>query len=238
MVVAKVKEPSGRSSIQPLQLTQSDSWELLLAPDQEGTYVIDLRVSAVDTNNQSFEHNPESLRFSYPDGADPFVAPEAAAVEPQVVVPEPEPDSADVVAVVPEAVPVAAAEDAPKVESPNWLLYGALGFGNLLILALAYFAYRTLMGGKKVAPEDLEIEEELDTPATNVDASPPLEDLGGDDESMADDLMAPLDDDSDQGMAAIDIESDSAADELADADDTPEFSLDDLAPSKDDDETK
>ncbi|BFM10933.1 hypothetical protein R50072_10860 [Simiduia litorea] len=242
VVVAKVKEPSGRSSIQPLQLTQSDSWELLLAPDQDGTYVIDLRVSAVDTNNQSFDHNPESLRFSYPDGADPFVASEAAAVTPQVIAPEPAPDSADLVAVVPEdvseEVPEAAVDDTPKAESTNWLLYGALGFGNLLILALAYFAYRTLMGGKKVAPEDLEIEEDLDTPAPNADASPPLEDLGGDDESMADDLMAPLDEDSDQGMAAIDIESDSAADALADADDTPEFSLDDLAPSKDDDETK
>ena len=230
VVVAKVKEPSGRSSIQPLKLSPTDSWELLLSPDQEGDYSVDLRISAVDDQNLSFDHNPATLSFSYPDGADPFVGQQQRkqdplSPEPAVGAPELEPEVApemkepDTKAVVSED----AAEQASK-EDTNWLLYGALGLGNLLILVLAYFGYRSVMGGNKEVPDSLEEEK-----------SPAAEKKADADEAMADSLMAPMDDVDDVGMAAIDIEDDNAADELAGIDDTPEFSLDDLAPGQDDD---
>ena len=230
VVVAKVKEPSGRSSIQPLKLSPTDSWELLLSPDQEGDYSVDLRISAVDDQNLSFDHNPATLSFSYPDGADPFVGQQQRkqdplSPEPAMGAPEPEPEVApemkepDTKAVVSEDT----AEQASK-EDTNWLLYGALGLGNLLILVLAYFGYRSVMGGNKEVPDSLEEEK-----------SPAAEKKADADEAMADSLMAPMDDVDDVGMAAIDIEDDNAADELAGIDDTPEFSLDDLAPGQDDD---
>ena len=230
VVVAKVKEPSGRSSIQPLKLSPTDSWELLLSPDQEGDYSVDLRISAVDDQNLSFDHNPATLSFSYPDGADPFVGQQQRkqdplSPEPAVGAPELEPEVApemkapDTKAVVSEDT----AEQASK-EDTNWLLYGALGLGNLLILVLAYFGYRSVMGGNKEVPDSLEEEK-----------SPAAEKKADADEAMADSLMAPMDDVDDVGMAAIDIEDDNAADELAGIDDTPEFSLDDLAPGQDDD---
>lgn len=214
-VVAKLREPGGRASIQPLTLSQTDQWELLLRPEATGDYQIDLRISAVDVNGASFEHNPQPLRFRHPQGDDPFVAePPAQALE----LPAPEPSQAP----EPSAEPAPSAEPSPEPEaqpsapvadagqagaSKAWLLYAALAAGNLLILGLAWYAYRVIMGKNQAAAEEAEAEPEP------VGGQRPVQ-------------MSGLDD----ITSTVDLEDDVADLPMDDGD---EFSLDDLAPDKD-----
>lgn len=243
VVVAKVREPNGRSSIQPLVLSASDNWELALKPELEGEYQVDLRISAYDKDGKDFEHHPDALKFTYPIGQPLFSEPTPASVEPE---PEPTAEVAQAEA-PPESTP-AVAEPAPQPTEteglPAWVVYAGLGVGNLLILVLAWFAYRTIMGGRKVAAADVEafdqedqIEAKADKPAP-ANAAPKLEDFGSDEDDQ------PAGPAMDAG-AAVDLESDEAVDSVAEASDTvladeddgaPEFSLDDLAPSKDEDD--
>ncbi|AFV00814.1 VWA domain-containing protein [Simiduia agarivorans] len=238
VVVAKVREPNGRSSIQPLVLSATDHWELALSPELDGEYQVDLRISAYDKDGNEFEHHPDTLRFSHPTGQPLFSAQTPAEPEP---VPEATPTPA-------EPEPVVEPEPEPEPESepeglPAWIIYTGLGVGNLLIMVLAWVAYRTIMGGRKVADADVEALEQEDELEAQVDeaapanTAPKLEDFGGeDDDPPPKPAMDP--------GAEVDLESDEAVDSVAEASDppldeedaAPEFSLDDLAPAKDEDE--
>lgn len=225
-VVAKVREPGGRASIQPLVLGQTDQWELLLKPEAQGNYQVDLRISAMDLKGAGFEHQPEPVRFRHPEGDDPFTgsadpldlpAPAEPVVDAPDVAQQPEPSA-------PEPSAQAEAPPAqPEAEGDQWVLYGALAAGNLLILALAWFAYRVIMGKNQEAEAEADDEP---VPAGNKPVSA-LDDLAASRKTLADDLMAPLDDMAD----AIDLEDDAATDLPLDT--GSEFSLDDLAPDKD-----
>ncbi|MBB3168994.1 VWA domain-containing protein [Simiduia aestuariiviva] len=226
VVVAKVREPGGRSSIQPLVLTPTDNWELLLSPDRDGDYEVDLRISAVDTEGGKFDHHPDPVKFQHPEGGDPF-AQKTPVVEPTpepTVEPEPEPEPEPEVAEAP-------APEADTGQTKKWLLYGALAFGNLLVLGLAYFAWRAVMGGKKVIEDDDIEDESLDAEIeAELSEAPKLEDLAEEAPAM-----------SMEDTPAVDLESESAAEDLASASEAPtepapEFTLDDLAPGKDADD--
>lgn len=162
-VVARIKNPRGRSAIRPLSLTEVDSWEVSLQPDLDGVYQVALRISGVDKAGREFEFEPQPLSFAFPDGEDPFAAQPAAAPEPEVK-PEPaaeaEPEPEDVEpepAPATQAGPAAAQTPAAPEPAAKWPLYVGLGVGNLLIIGLAFFAYRMIMGGKsEESLEDLE----------------------------------------------------------------------------------
>jgi len=153
-VVARVKNPEGSSTIMPFTLSKQDSWQLILHPDIEGVYKLNLRISAVDKQGDRYDDLPDILTFRYPDGDDPFAAepdPIVAQDTPEPLAsPEPEPANEDV------AEPEAELEDEPvpepvdeTQEDNSWILYTGLGVGNMVIILLAFFAYRMIMGGKK-----------------------------------------------------------------------------------------
>ena len=145
-VVARVKNPEGSSTIRPFTLTKQDSWQLVLHPDIEGVYKLNLRISAVDNQGDRYDELPDILTFSYPDSDNPFAAEPEAIVADIVAEPEPEPEPE------PVSEDVAEPEPEPVSEAPedsNWILYTGLGVGNIVIILLAFFAYRMIMGGKK-----------------------------------------------------------------------------------------
>jgi len=153
-VVARVKNPKGSSTIMPFTLSKQDSWQLILHPDIEGVYKLNLRISAVDKQGDRYDDLPDILTFRYPDGDDPFAAepePIVAQETPEPIASiEPEPVSEEVAE--PEAEPVAESEAEPEPEAQedsSWILYTGLGVGNIVIILLAFFAYRMIMGGKK-----------------------------------------------------------------------------------------
>jgi len=177
-VVARVRDPRGRGSIKPLLLTDVDNWRLALTPEQEGAYLVNLRVNAVDKQGNRFEYTPEPVRFSYPDVADPFGA---VPAEPEPVVEpvaelqqEPEIPLQPVEPLTPEPAvePEPAPEEPATEEDNNWMLYTGLGVGNLLIIALAFFAYRVIMGGKDGGDSLKAMEEAMEETAASVDEEP------------------------------------------------------------------
>lgn len=214
-VVARVKDPRGRSSIKPLELTDVDNWLLELVPDVEGEYDIALRVDAVDKQGGKFEFSPEPLLIHYPDSDDPFANREPVIEVPQVQVPdivlepEEEEEQQEQPVAVEEEPPPPAVVDAPELPSEEdnklWLYIG-LGVGNLFILVLAFFAYRMIMGNKeesdleelekaveeaKSATEAKSIGEEQQAPPNmaHMDAGD-NDDSDGGDGKLADTLMA------------------------------------------------
>lgn len=183
-VVARVKDPRGRGSIKPLALTEVDNWRLAITPEQEGAYLVNLRVNAVDKQGNSFEFTPEAVRFSYPDVADPFAAlpaePEPILAPAEALQPEPEKQPQPEAEKQPQPEPVAEPEPAPALpeeeaeaeEQSNWMLYAGLGVGNLLIIVLAFMAYRMIMGSKDGGDSLKEMEEAMEETAASVDEVP------------------------------------------------------------------
>ncbi|MEJ2445549.1 MAG: VWA domain-containing protein [Exilibacterium sp.] len=163
-VVARIRDPDGDRSVKPLSLTEVDNWRLKLTPSLEGEYTLGLRITGKDKQGRDFEYNPDTLQFRVPDAEDPF------NTEPES---EPEPK--------PEPEPVAKLEPEPETQAPDsgtessqWPLYLGLGVGNLLILALAFVAYRMIMGGK--GGDSLkQLEDSVDTVVTESETSEPSE---------------------------------------------------------------
>jgi uncharacterized protein (TIGR03503 family) len=146
-VVARIKDPKGRSSIKPLSLNAADEWELLMEPDTEGVYQVRLRISGTDNTGSKFDVDPDPLSFSFPSEDNPFQVPVIDQPVPvaEPVAPQPEPE---VKVEPPKPEPEPEVEEQPEEEEgSNWPLYVGLGIGNILIVVLAFFAYRTIMGG-------------------------------------------------------------------------------------------
>jgi uncharacterized protein (TIGR03503 family) len=235
-VVARIKDPNGRSSIKPMQLTPTDEWELILQPEVEGTYQVRLRISGIDSHGQSFNVDPPVQRFNYPSADNPFSQP-APQPEPE---PEPEPEPQ------PQPEPQLEPEPAPEPveqedESSDWMLYVGLGIGNLLVVVLAFFAYRMVMGSGKGdslkdlekavddaeeddlddAPEEpaavpeLQPEPEPEPPAPQMEAMPEAESVLDDDDLTEMPMDAGLDLSSDDVTEQeIQLDDEVAADEL------------------------
>ena len=227
-VVARIRDPKGRSSIKPIQLTPTDEWELILKPELQGTYHIRLRISGTDTTGVSFDVDPQPLSFQYPDG-DPFAASSAADLAEAKPETPPEEMLAKPVAVELEEQETEAAleEQEPETdeaeEGSRWPLYVGLGLGNLLIMGLAFFAYRMIMGGGK-GDSLKDLESAVDETEQMADA-PPAEEPASDEPQMEEiqsietegasdaDLAAQLAADMDMGGDdAFDLASDSVAD--------------------------
>lgn len=136
-VIARIKTPSGQTSILPVPPTQVDDWLLKYSPQEDGIYQVSLAIDVVETNGSDYEYQHPTFQFSYPDG--------------KVVgeLPKPEEKSESPVEQEP-------ATEEPEKKGTPWWIFVALGVGNLVILILAYVAYRLVMGGKKEAAEESE----------------------------------------------------------------------------------
>ncbi|MGI1677532.1 MAG: VWA domain-containing protein [Cellvibrionaceae bacterium] len=138
-MVAGIRYPSGNSTVKPLKLTDFDSWELDFNPIEQGVYQIDLKVNAVNKKGEAFEFSPETIRVKYPEDGDFFAEPKKEEVKNEPAVKKPSKDIED--------APSNLEEESEEPKSKLWLYVG-LGVGNLLILILAFFAYRMVMGNK------------------------------------------------------------------------------------------
>lgn len=146
-VVARIKDPEGRSSIKPLQLTPKDDWQLIIQPETEGRYQIRLRISGDDRNGESFNFDPGLESFTYPSEGNPFAASEDDISEPETEI-EQETAAEEEPELTEDPIPEEPEDEVIEEES-SWPLYVGLGVGNLLIIALAIFAYRMVMGSGK-----------------------------------------------------------------------------------------
>lgn len=174
-VVASIKHPDGRSSIKPLLLTSKDTWELEITPEIEGEYQVFLRINGEDSNGDNFNFSPKMVSFLYPSSDNPFadVTPPSPPTQAATEADSPaEQETEEPLPIEPEPAESEPDSEAQEESSSNWLLYAALGAGNLLLVLLAFLAYRVVMGsGKGDSLKDLE-ESVTEAEETNTEASP------------------------------------------------------------------
>ena len=263
-VVATLTEPDDRSKIRPLTLIEEDSWQVLLRPQKEGRYEAVVRVRGENNDGEKIdiELATVSFNFSLDEGfveeKEPFFpeeksAPEADDLETQAQEQsaadteqkDAANDSQAAAASAPEVAPQPSAQPSAQSSAPipPWMLYAALGLGNILLFSLGFFVYKKLLAGPKddellaefeEAAEDGAQEQVADAQEDQIDEEeePPMEDLDpvdDDDDDMdgaeLDEMTSMLEDDPTEDMMPID-ESDDVEDDmvaaLADLDDEPD----------------
>ncbi|GAA6166507.1 vWA domain-containing protein [Sessilibacter corallicola] len=139
-VIARIKNPSGQSSITPLTLAKNDTWNLNYSAKEEGLYEVSFSIDMVDLDGQSSRYEPKTTTFSYPEGK---FSEQSAQAEPAAKPSEPE-----------EEKP----EEEPKAKGTPWWVYVVIGIGNVIIIILGFIAYKLLSGSKS----DDGLEEESD----------------------------------------------------------------------------
>ena len=224
VVTAQVSYPDGKIVESKLTRTANDDWELELQPELQGSYKVELDISGVDKQGQRFAITADPVNFQYPSSDNPFATAEedpAAEPEPEKEASKPDPEAAEPVEEVVE-----------EEESSQMLLYVGLGVGNLLIIILAYFAYRMFMGGNKTDPlDDVDTElsddeeeevEDVETQAVEEEPAPIEEPVAETPEEPAEINMEAIENvepiEQDAEPLAMDEGLDLSSDEVADAD--------------------
>ncbi|UZJ44899.1 VWA domain-containing protein [Marinimicrobium sp. C6131] len=229
-VVAHIRHSAGHSEVISLEADSPGIWRHTLTPEERANYRVSLQASGQTADGRPFEEHLPTQYFSYPEEGDPKPDPlgeaisalredlednEAAAErarqgrdsepppstltlgEPQVDV-EPSP-------------PDVATREARKPAHPA-LLAGSLILANGLLLVLAYFGYRAIMGGRKPQPLDdtddeplppeagapppmQQIESELDSPGDSPDKPAPTQPTPKPESADDEESLFPLGDD-------------------------------------------
>ncbi|WP_299982815.1 VWA domain-containing protein [uncultured Pseudoteredinibacter sp.] len=145
-----------------MELGSRNNWQLFIPTMADGLYQFEMVVSG---KYQSGEH----LRYNLPplslvlDGDSMSIS--DAPISPPAIEEEIAEDDSE------------ALENAPVEETSdhNWLLYGLLGLGNILVVVLLYMAYRFFIMEKPEPQEDDEEEDFVDVNAVVDDSELPVE---------------------------------------------------------------
>ncbi|WP_101757121.1 hypothetical protein [Oceanicoccus sp. KOV_DT_Chl] len=173
-VMATLLLPDGSNQQVSLEASADRRWQLLIeGVGQSGLYIVSFEISGrykdgtafkVNTNPLEIEHEVLGSEIIRPVPVVPVSPPPEAENTPA----KPQPESE----VTPEpAEPVVeAAVEPTQEEGINWgqiLLYAGIGLGNLLVLALGYFAYKAVASSPSESailegPDDIEVDEDED----------------------------------------------------------------------------
>ncbi len=191
-IVATLITPQRRRLVRPVEMVRPDQWQTSVPIEVPGEYQVAVQVAGTDTRKDPFDY--PLTPFTYQHSAD-MTFPPAPVSEPE---PEPEPETPP----IPPEIPAAEPELKEESELPSWLLYVALGLGNLAILAGGYWLFRKrTKDGADAAAERAGADIPLDvTPPANVmsmdemamedEPEPPMEDLADDDPEPEDEIPA------------------------------------------------
>lgn len=191
-IVATLITPQRRRLVRPVEMVRPDQWQTSVPIEVPGEYQVAVQVAGTDTRKDPFDYT--LTPFTYQHSAD-MTFPPAPVSEPE---PEPEPETPP----IPPEIPAAEPELKEESELPSWLLYVALGLGNLAILAGGYWLFRKrTKDGADAAAERAGADIPLDvTPPANVmsmdemamedEPEPPMEDLADDDPEPEDEIPA------------------------------------------------
>lgn len=168
VIVAQLKDSTGRSSLHNFAPVDNGSWQLALTPDISARYSVGVQVSGGRRDGQPIKETLSTQFFSYPDKDDPFPAPEINTPVAEAVTEAREDLPADEMT---EAEPEAIV--ATPSGNKYWLMYLSIGLANVLVFGMAWFAFRMVMG-KKAKNETEEIEETLNVDVQKImDAKQP-----------------------------------------------------------------
>lgn len=247
-ITATVSSPLGDDTTQMLTAISERSWQMqMTGAEQSVNYRVNLDIVGLYADGSPLRAS-ESLLIEH------IVPGTAMAMPEPEPTPEPEPE--------PEATPEPEApaeqvteEPAAEDEGIDWAkmgLYAGLALGNLLVIVLGYFAYKTVKGGgssdileeeDELAPADLPSETEAmaaaadDEPET-AEAPPEPEPATADSPAAETAAEEDLDLSSEDDVAEVDVDAadadvdidensaDDLADDLGDALDLPDDAID------------
>ncbi|WGO97201.1 vWA domain-containing protein [Saccharophagus degradans] len=201
-IVASITSPSKRKMVKPLDLTKMDTWQTELMPDDEGMYFIDIRIKGSTLDGSPFESYITDVKFKFSNEGgfseeqEPIVDPAKKEEKEEKETKKAEPEEPAKPTDEEGEAEAQEAESEPQQPVPAWLLYSAIGIGNLLLFVGGYFIVRKLLGSGS-SDEDLleqfseESVEEATSPKeepkpVDDEEEPPMEDL---DPATADDVV-------------------------------------------------
>jgi hypothetical protein len=159
-IVAQIKDSTGGSAMRNFELDENGSWQLLIAPTALARYSVGLQVSGLRSDGAPVKEVLATQYFTFPDQDDPLPLVEEAIANQDSAVEEPVVDDpVDEAPTGEEPLPT------PQVESTagkKWLMFISIAIANLLVIGLAFFAFRMIMG-KKAKAEIEELEKTLNT---------------------------------------------------------------------------
>lgn len=200
-IVATIVAPDERNKIRPLNATETDTWQTSIRPELEGEYTAKIKIRGETLQGQGFEVNLEEIRFSYSidkgfvEKEEPFFdgGPTPTPEKEKTQEPSPEPTA--------EAENTESDENLEVENSDKdlaaWIIYAALGLGNVLLFGIGFVVVRKVLGINKndvleqFSEENIEkeIQQEREveepTPSTveeveEVEEEPPMEDIDPD----------------------------------------------------------
>ncbi|HOY22822.1 MAG TPA: VWA domain-containing protein [Cellvibrio sp.] len=129
-VAVTIKNSQNNNVDKTLSLIDGKRWEFSFSPVQEGEYSVSVHAQGERFDGEKLDETLQADNFSY------VVKKAAAASSVSAPVADAKHEEAK-----PE-------EAKPEAESNNLLLYISIAVGNLLLVALGYFAYKFIMGSK------------------------------------------------------------------------------------------
>lgn len=159
--------PSGKQQAIELKKIESSKWQHSAEQLASGSYNLTLKASG-EVGGSSFSAQIASEQFSLnvPGAPEITALPEEAIVETAIVEPVKEPDPKPVDQTVePVVEPLVESENKEK-GTPRWVLYAALGLGNVLLLLGLFVAYKKLVANDSIADEEPAEHEDIKTAGT------------------------------------------------------------------------
>lgn len=153
--MATIKTPSGRNQIKGLVKQEERNWNLdFKGINEPGAYQVAVVITGQYEDGSDFNITlPEEI-FGYKMDQAPKKPQLTKEPEPQAI-PEPKPAEAPSAPAAP-AAPVEPEEFAPEPEVaeeesgiPNWVIYTAVGAGNLLVMGIGFLLYRRFRNNTK-----------------------------------------------------------------------------------------
>ncbi len=159
-VVATLRDSLGGSALRQFDFIPDKAyWQLVIVPEVAARYSVGLQVSGHRTDATPIRETLASRYFVYPDKDDPL--PDHPVNDGQAASSDTPPPVESTDGTLDEPVPEEAAAAATSSSGfKKIMLYASIGLANLIVLVLAFFAYRLIMG-KKAREESAAIEETL-----------------------------------------------------------------------------
>ncbi|MCR8921742.1 VWA domain-containing protein [Dasania sp. GY-MA-18] len=163
-VLAKVKSPDGSTALKAVKVIKDRTWQLdLVGVEQSGSYWVNFEATGQYKTGGRFDYASDVIEIVHTVPGSPLLAAPEPVVEPE---PEPEPEP-----VKPETPVV---DQQPPAEQglsmADILLYVGIALGNIITIALGYFAYKMVMGADK--SEVLGQSDDIEPEATAEQESP------------------------------------------------------------------
>ncbi len=155
-VTVSIKSAQNNNVDKTLSLIDGKRWEFSFSPVQEGDYTVDIHAQGELFDGEKLDETLHADNFSY------VIKKAAAASSVAVPVADAKHEEAKPEKAEPE-------ETKPEAESNNLILYISIALGNILLVALGYFSYKFIMGGK-AKDELVEFEKTLSASGAKSDA--------------------------------------------------------------------